>query len=149
MWHSAAGGGRDHGCGDRRIAVLVAGRVAGVRYFNTAGPCYPDLHYMLPADERLPDARMFIEFGFYFVVHAPRQSGKTTALLGLARELTAEGHFLALPISCETAETQGDDIAAVEEVLLSEFRFTAELWGLEPELLPPRPWPDAAPGTRL
>jgi predicted AAA+ superfamily ATPase len=66
---------------------------------------------MIPAEERLPDARMYIEYGFYFVVHAPRQSGKTTALLGLARELTTEGHFLAFSISCESAAAFGDDFA--------------------------------------
>lgn len=104
---------------------------------------------MLPAQERLPGSRMYIEHGSYFVVHAPRQSGKTTVLLGLARELTAEGRFLALPISCETAEPFGDDFVGVEEVLLSELRFTAELLELPSELLPPQPWPDAAPGTRL
>lgn len=120
-----------------------------MRYFNTAGPCYPDLHYMLPAEERLPDARMYIEFGFYFVVHAPRQSGKTTALLGLAHDLSAEGHFLALSISCETAQVFGDDFAGVESVLLSELRQTAELQGFAPELMPPDEWPAAAPGTRL
>ncbi|AYF79379.1 ATP-binding protein [Nocardia yunnanensis] len=104
---------------------------------------------MLSAEERLPDARMYIEFGFYFVVHAPRQSGKTTALLGLARDLTAEGHFLALSISCETAEQFGDDFAGVENVLLSELRQKAERQQLPPELLPPDTWPDTAPGTRL
>ncbi|MGW4248347.1 ATP-binding protein [Nocardia sp. NPDC004722] len=118
-------------------------------YFNTAGPCYPDLHYMIPAEERLPDARMYIEFGFYFVVHAPRQSGKTTALLGLAHELTAEGHYLALSISCETAHVLGDDYAGVETILLSELRQKAEGQHLSPELMPPDEWPDTAPGTRL
>jgi hypothetical protein len=93
-------------------------------------------------------ARRYVEFGFYFVVHAPRQSGKTTALLGLARELTAEGHFVALSISCETAAAFGDDFAGIEEALLSELRFAGQRQKLAPELLPP-PWPDAAPGTRL
>jgi hypothetical protein len=29
---------------------------ACVRYFNTAGPCVPGRHYMLPAAARLPEA---------------------------------------------------------------------------------------------
>jgi hypothetical protein len=28
-----------------------------VRYFNTAAPCYPELHYRVPAGQRLPEAR--------------------------------------------------------------------------------------------
>ena len=28
-----------------------------MRYFNTAGPCVPELHYMVPPGPRLPEAR--------------------------------------------------------------------------------------------
>ena len=34
-----------------------------VRYFNTAGICEPDRHYMLPATARLPEARTLIAQG--------------------------------------------------------------------------------------
>ena len=34
-----------------------------VRYFNTAGPCLPELHYMLPPEPRLPEARALVERG--------------------------------------------------------------------------------------
>ena len=47
--------------------------------FNTAGPCIPGRHYMLPALDRLPEVRRLVEDEDYFVVHAPRQTGKTTA----------------------------------------------------------------------
>lgn len=104
---------------------------------------------MLPADERLPDAQMYFEFGFYFVVHAPRQSGKTTALLGMARQLAADGHFLALSVSCETVAPFGDDFTGLEVALLSEIREAAALQGWDGDLLPPEVWPDVAPGTRL
>ncbi|PZT73826.1 hypothetical protein DNK55_16655 [Streptomyces sp. AC1-42T] len=70
-------GGRVHG--RLRLSVPSAG-VRGMRYFNTAGPCVPTRHYMVPAQERLPRARGYIEQGQYFVVHAPRQTGKTTVL---------------------------------------------------------------------
>ena len=48
--------------------------------FNIAGPCFPDEHYMLPALERLPGIMRIVEQRSYFVLHAARQSGKTTAL---------------------------------------------------------------------
>ena len=51
--------------------------------FNTAGPCIPGRHYMLPALDRLPEVRRLVEDEDYFVVHAPRQTGKTTALNAL------------------------------------------------------------------
>ena len=59
------------------------------RRFNVAGPCKPEIHYMLPAAARVPLARRLVADQNYFVIHAPRQSGKTTAMTSLAQELTA------------------------------------------------------------
>ena len=56
------------------------------RYFNTAGPCIPAKHYMLPALDRLPGIRRLVNMERYFVIHAPRQTGKTTAVKALVRE---------------------------------------------------------------
>ncbi|MCP4589621.1 MAG: hypothetical protein GY842_02645 [bacterium] len=41
------------------------------RHFNTGGPCRLEKHYMLPAAERLSDARRLIDLERYFVLHAP------------------------------------------------------------------------------
>jgi len=62
-----------------------------MRFFNTARPCNPQDHYMLPPTERLPGLRRLIDQKGYFGIHAPRQTGKTTAMLELGRELTATG----------------------------------------------------------
>ncbi|WP_437607748.1 AAA family ATPase [Sorangium sp. So ce834] len=112
------------------------------RRFNTAGPCSPDLHYMLPAAERLPEAPALIEQASYFVVHAPRQTGKTTTLRALAEELTASGRQAALHFSCETGETAGDDYAAAQRAILDTIRQRAEQ-ALPAELRPP-PFPPAS-----
>ena len=74
------------------------------RFFNTAGPCNPQDHYMLPAAARVGALRELIEKKLYFVVHAPRQVGKTTSLRDLARTLTAEGRFAALHTTCEVGQ---------------------------------------------
>ncbi len=49
------------------------------RCFNIAGFCIPAKHYMLPALNRQPGVWRLIAREQYFVVHAPRQAGKTTA----------------------------------------------------------------------
>jgi hypothetical protein len=116
------------------------------RFFNTAGPCNPQYHYMLPAEERLPEARPLVAQMGYFVVHAPRQTGKTTILRALAKALTAEGNFAAVQFSCETAKIAEDDVDWAERLLLEEIRTAAER--LPPELHPPA-WPEATPGLRL
>ena len=56
------------------------------RFFNIAWPCFAAKHYMLPATERLPEVPSLIRKELYFVIHAPRQSGKTTALYEKSHE---------------------------------------------------------------
>ncbi|MFC5824005.1 AAA family ATPase, partial [Nonomuraea insulae] len=104
---------------------------------------------MLPPTQRLPQARELIEMDRYFVLHAPRQTGKTTALGTLASELTAEGDTVALMFSCERAKSAGDDYAAAETILLKSLRQATEWAGWPEELLPPDPWPEAPAGTRF
>lgn len=118
-----------------------------MRYFNTAGPCMPERHYMLPPVPRLPEALPLIQEGMYFVVHAPRQTGKTTTLRALARQLTAEGTYAALHFSCETGEPAGENYAKAQDAVLAAMRRAAR--ALPPELRPPDPWPDAADEAKL
>jgi type II secretory pathway predicted ATPase ExeA len=118
-----------------------------MRYFNTAGPCKPDIHYMLPVSSRLPDARKVIDQQAYFVIHAPRQVGKTTAMMELARELTAEGRYTALLVSMEVGAVFSDDPGAAELAVLGTWRGNAEIW-LPKELQPPA-WPSAEAGQRI
>ncbi len=74
------------------------------KYFNTAGPCRPDEHYMLPAQERCRGLLNLIERKQYFVIHAARQSGKTTLMLDLMRQLNDTGDYYALYCSLEIAQ---------------------------------------------
>ncbi len=109
------------------------------RWFNTAGPCKPEVHYMLPSLERLPSVARIIEQEGYFVIHAPRQTGKTTAMLTLAQQLTAQGKYAALMVSTEVgaAYSQSPDKAAA--AILRAWSDAATFW-LPPELHPPD-WP--------
>jgi len=117
------------------------------RHFNTAGPCKPSIHYMLPTERRLPGLRDIIDQQGYFVLHAPRQVGKTTSLLTLGETLTAEGRYAAVMVSMEMGAPFVDDISMAEGAVLGAWRDRAESW-LPPELQPP-PWPSAEPGTRI
>ncbi len=75
---------------------------------------------MLPAMRRLPEVRRLIDQEGYFVVHAPRQVGRTTALLSLAQELTSEGRYVAALVSMEVGAAFHDDIGAAEAAILGE-----------------------------
>ena len=68
------------------------------RVFNTSGPCRPEKHYMLPAAERLSGARRLIDQERYFVLHAPRQTGKTTTIAALVASRSSSVCGRATPI---------------------------------------------------
>ena len=53
------------------------------RFFNTAGPNIPEDHYHIPSLERVDweEIQRLIAQKRYFLLHAPRQTGKTSVLL--------------------------------------------------------------------
>ena len=107
-----------------------------MRFFNTAGPCNPEDHYMLPATERLPNVQTLIDQKAYFVIHGPQQSGKTTAMIELARLLTATGRYAAALASMEVGAAFNDDPSAAELAILEDWQ-AATGWQLPAELRPP------------
>jgi hypothetical protein len=102
---------------------------------------------MVPPLPRLPEAPALVAQMGYFVVHAPRQTGKTTTLSALADELTATGGYAALHFSCELGEAHGDDFGGALRDVLAEIRDRAEA-ALPADLRPP-PWPEAPDGSLL
>jgi hypothetical protein len=114
-----------------------------MKRFNTAGPCHPNKHYMIPATRRLPDVQRLVQADAYFVVHGPRQAGKTTALRAIAEELTRGGHYAALHVSCEACEPAGNDYESVQRFLLELIRHRAQQ-SLPAMLQPPATWPEAS-----
>ncbi|MDR3309160.1 MAG: AAA-like domain-containing protein [Tannerella sp.] len=74
------------------------------RRFNIAGPCFPPKHYTIETDRCTGNARGLINDGLYFVLHAARQTGKTTTLKALTRSINAEGKYYALYCSLEAIE---------------------------------------------
>jgi hypothetical protein len=104
---------------------------------------------MLPAAQRLPQARGLIDEGLYFVVHAPRQTGKTTTLKMLADELDGAGGRVALYVSCEAATVAGEDYGAAETQLLHVIRKASNTRGYPESWLPPASWPLAPAGLQL
>lgn len=115
--------------------------------FNVAGPCDPRFHYLLPPLPRVPEAQSHVEAGDYFVLHAPRQSGKTTFLRPFAQALTDGGRFAGLYASCEAAEAAADNHLAAQELLVSRLidRIETQL----PEPLRPPPFSPGSPQTRF
>ena len=107
----------------RRSSGAILDRV---RSFNTAGPVQPSRHYCIPPLERLDldDVLNLIREEKYFVLHAPRQSGKTSVLLALRDLLNSGsvGDFRCVYASLEAGRTAGDDIERATRDALSVLR---------------------------
>ncbi len=87
------------------------------RYFNIAGPCNPEEHYMLPSELRCSEVMGLIRQKQYFVIHAARQSGKTTLLLDLVSEMNAAGDYHALYCSLESAQSINDPAQGIPAII--------------------------------
>ena len=117
------------------------------RWFNISGPCEPDIHYMLPPTRRLPNLERLIGQRSYFVIHAPRQTGKTTAMLALAQELTESGQYCAATLSVEVGSVFEHDLGGAELAILATWRGKIE--DRLPSNLQPPVWIEGPPGQRI
>jgi hypothetical protein len=88
-----------------------------MRYFNIAGPCNKEKHYMIEASSRLRGVEQLIDTEQYFVIHAARQSGKTTYLKDLTRRLNASGEYYALYCSLESIQGIAEAKEAIPSIV--------------------------------
>ncbi|MEO0771217.1 MAG: AAA-like domain-containing protein [Cyanobacteria bacterium J06649_4] len=116
------------------------------KWFNVASPCKADIHYMLPPLARLPNLERIVVQQGYFVLHAPRQTGKTTAMISLAEQLTASGRYTAAMLSVEVGAPYPTDVNTAEKAILEEWQQAAAIL---PSALQPPPWQDAASGSQI
>ena len=93
-----------------------------MRFFNTSGPVVAADHYCIPPLERLnlAEVRRLIRDKRYFVLHAPRQTGKTSALLALRDLLNAEGSYGCVYVNVEGAQALRGDVEQAMQVILGE-----------------------------
>lgn len=105
---------------------------------------------MLPAASRLAPFNLehLLAQRAYFTLHAPRQTGKTTAMLALACQLTAAGNYVSVLVTMEVGSAFPDDIGMAEDAILGNWRQSIRFQ--LPEMLHPPVWTtDAPPGQRI
>ena len=125
------GVGRGGGSTSPVAHVSGAGDLETMRDFNTAGPVRPAKHYCIPPLERLNlrEVLALIRKERYFVMHAPRQTGKTSALLALRDLLNGGtvGDYRCVYVNVETAQTAREDVAQAVRNILNMLRYEAEV----------------------
>ena len=102
-----------------------------MRFFNTEGPVVAQRHYCIPPLERfdLVEVLALIERMRYYVLHAPRQTGKTSALLALCDLLNsgAAGDYRCVYVNVETAQAAREDVGRAMHVIVGRLATRAAL----------------------
>jgi type II secretory pathway predicted ATPase ExeA len=104
------------------------------KHFNTAGPSKLHLHYCLDplARFKLSELTTLIEQERYFVLHAPRQTGKTTCLLALRDHLNAGTDYTALYVNVEAAQAARNDLLiAFQAIVVSVIQQADSTLGIQ------------------
>ncbi|MDR2179327.1 MAG: ATP-binding protein, partial [Synergistaceae bacterium] len=99
------------------------------KFFNIAGPNVSEDHYWVDPLRRINygEVRQLIDQKQYFVLHAPRQTGKTTSLLAMVKKINEEGRHRCLYINVESAQMARNDIEKGIRAILSELGQRMEL----------------------
>ncbi|MDE0242988.1 MAG: ATP-binding protein [bacterium] len=102
-----------------------------MRKFNTEGPVRADRHYHIAPLTRidLDDVLDLIGDEKYFVLHAPRQTGKTSALLALRDLLNGggAGDYRCVYANVEAGQAMRENVAEGIRTVLAQLAFRASV----------------------
>ena len=103
--------------------------VSDMRFFNTAGPVNPEDHYCLDPLSRfdLAEILSLIRQKKYFVLHAPRQTGKTSCLLALRDYLNTGDQYNALYINVESGQTARENVRRGIQAIITQLAMQEEI----------------------
>ncbi len=102
---------------------------------------------MLPTGDRLPNLIRLMQQQNYFIIHAARQTGKTTAMLNLAKNLTDSGQYTAVMVSVEIGSVFPHDIERSEQAILGSWQSAIAI--RLPVELRPSEWVEEKSGRRI
>ena len=82
------------------------------KFFNTAGPTKKDINYHIDLLSRVDweEIEALIDQQRYFILHAPRQTGKTSTLLGIMEELNKGDTYACAYANIEAAQAARGDV---------------------------------------
>ena len=72
---------------------------------------------MVPVLKRIKEIDRLVRQGHYFVIHAPRQTGKTTLIKALVNHYNSEGIYYALYCSLESVQVFTEPERGIPEIL--------------------------------
>ena len=115
----------------RVTAAPATATMVAVRTFNTVGSVRAERHYQIASLSwiDLDEVLGLIRDERYFVLHAPRQTGKTSALLALRDRLNvgAAGDFRCLYANVENGQAMRENVAEGMRTVLGELAYQASV----------------------
>jgi hypothetical protein len=108
-----------------------------MKKFNIAGPVKESKHYLIPPLDRwnLADILEYIEDEKYFILYAPRQSGKTSGLLALQKYLNDRDDYYAIYTNVECGQSARNDVRRGIFAIIDHLkRRTVQVIGKQDEL---------------
>ena len=106
-------------------------------FFNIAGPSEARKHYLIDPLQRINIRQIetLIAQEYYFVLHAPRQTGKTSCLLALMEYLNQQNQYQALYVNIETAQVARNDVARGNYTVAESIAMAADYYLQQEHLL--------------
>lgn len=100
------------------------------KFFNTAGPTKKDINYHIDLLSRVDweEIEGLIDQQRYFILHAPRQTGKTSTLLGIMEELNSGDTYACAYANVEAAQAARGDVESGIETICSAIASQIKLY---------------------
>ncbi|TWI62071.1 AAA domain-containing protein [Desulfobotulus alkaliphilus] len=108
------------------------------KFFNNAGPVMADMNYHIDPLTRINWDEVYdlILQQRYFILHAPRQTGKTSSLIAMMHALNKKDDFTALYVNIEGAQAARNNVEAGISAVCSAFARSASHYLNDPDLEP-------------
>ena len=99
----------------KKTCIFAENKNAMERFFNTAGPQIIEDNYTIDPLSRfdLEDILVLIRQKRYFVLHAPRQTGKTSCMLALRDYLNEHGDYIVVYANVEGGQSLRNNVDGV------------------------------------
>jgi len=93
-----------------------------MKFFNTAGPVNQKMHYKVDPLTRwdFEEIMFLINQWKYFILHAPRQTGKTSSMLAFQDYLNKTGNYNAIYMNVEVGQAARNDIKSGIKSIVNE-----------------------------
>ena len=100
------------------------------KFFNTAGPIIREDNYCIDPLKRInkDEIMTLIDNWRYFILHAPRQTGKTSSLFALQDYLNKQGQYKCLYVHVEPAQAARSKVEDGIKAILVELGSCASLY---------------------